>query len=106
MAYNSRFLLLPWVEVPYLASHLLGRMVKILPNDWERVYQHPVYFLETFVDTEKFQGISYQAANWIYMGRTTGRGKNDHTNKPNRSIKAVWGYPLNKRFREYLCHVG
>jgi hypothetical protein len=103
MAYNSRFLLLPWVKVPYLASHLLGRMVKILPNDWERVYQHPVYFLETFVDTERFRGICYQAANWIYMGKTTGRGKNDHTGKPNRSIKAVWGLPLSKDFRERLC---
>lgn len=104
MTYNSRFLLLPWVEVPYLASHLLGRMVKILPNDWERVYQHPVYFLETFVDTERFRGICYQAANWIYMGKTTGRGKNDNTGKPNRSIKAVWGLPLSKDFRERLCN--
>ncbi|MDP7560600.1 MAG: DUF4338 domain-containing protein, partial [Planctomycetota bacterium] len=52
--------------------------------------------------TEKFKGISYQAANWIYMGLTTGRGKDDHTNKPNRSIKAIWGYPLSKDFRRHL----
>ena len=103
MAYNSRFLVLPWVEVRYLASHLLGRMAKILPVDWEKTYQHPLYFLETFVDTERFKGICYQAANWIYMGKTTGRGKNDSTGKPNRSIKAVWGLPLSKDFRERLC---
>ncbi len=103
MAYNSRFLVLPWVTVRYLASHLLGHMAKILPLDWEKTYQHPLYFLETFVDTERFRGICYQAANWIYMGKTTGRGKNDQTGKPNRSIKAVWGLPLSKDFRERLC---
>lgn len=102
IAYNSRFLILPWVQVPYLASHLLGRIANILPADWERVYNHPVYFLETFVDTERFKGVCYKAANWIYLGKTTGRGKNDQTNKVNRPIKAVWGYPLSKDFREIL----
>lgn len=105
VAYNSRFLILPWVRIRNLASHLLGRISKVLSADWQRVYNHPVYFLETFVDTEKFKGTSYQAANWRYLGATTGRGKNDQTNKPNRSIKAVWGYPLSKNFREVLCHV-
>jgi len=102
IAYNSRFLILPWVRIPYLASHLLGRMAKVLPVDWERIYNHPLYFLETFVDTERFEGTCYKAANWIYLGNTTGRGKNDQTNKPNRSIKAVWGYPLSRDFREVL----
>ena len=102
IAYNSRFLILPWVRIPYLASHLLGRMAKVLPVDWERVYNHPIYFLETFVDTERFEGTCYKAANWICLGNTTGRGKNDQTNKPNRSIKAVWGYPLSMDFREVL----
>jgi len=105
IGYNSRFLILPWVRIQHLASHILGRMAKVLSADWQRVYNHPVYFLETFVDTEKFKGTSYRAANWIYLGATTGRGKNDQTNKPNRSIKAVWGYPLSKNFRELLCHV-
>ena len=105
IAYNSRFLILPWVRIQHLASHILGRMAKVLSADWQRVYNHPVYFLETFVDTEKFKGTCYRAANWIYLGATTGRGKNDQTNKPNRSIKAVWGYPLSKNFRELLCHV-
>jgi len=103
IAYNSRFLLLPWVQVSHLASHILGRMARILPLDWQRVYHHCIYFLETFVDTERFAGTIYKAANWLYLGKTTGRGKDDQTNKPNRSIKAVWGYPLSKNFRDQLC---
>lgn len=99
MAYNSRFLIVPWVRVSHLASHLLGRMVRILSRDWESVYHHPVLFLETFVDTERFSGTCYKAANWRFLGNTTGRGKNDQTFKQNRSIKAVWGYPLVKDFR-------
>ena len=102
IAYNTRFLILPWVRVKYLASHLLSRMACLLSKDWQMLYNHPVYFLETFVDTERFRGISYHAANWIYLGKTTGRGKNDQTKKPNRSIKAVWGYPLCKDFRKLL----
>jgi len=105
IVYNSRYLILPWIQVPYLASHLLGRITKVLPVDWERIYNHPIYFLETFIDTERFKGTCYKAANWIYLGKTTGRGKNDQTNKPNRSIKAVYGYPLSKDFRKVLCHV-
>lgn len=104
IAYNSRFLVLPWVRVPFLASHLLGRMAKVLPVDWESLYHHPICFLETFVDTERFKGTCYKAANWVYLGNTTGRGKNDQTNKPNRSIKAVLGYPLSENFRRLLQH--
>lgn len=104
MAYNTRFLILPWIEIKYLASHILSRIAKILPKDWMSIYRHPVYYLETFVDTEKgFKGTCYKAANWIYLGKTTGRGKNDQTRKPNRSIKDVYGYPLTKDFREKLC---
>ncbi len=102
LAYNTRFLILPWVEVPHLASHLLGRMAKQLSQDWERLYQHPIYFLETFVDPERFRGTCYRAANWILLGRTTGRGKDDQTNRPNRSIKQVLGYPVHRRFRQLL----
>ena len=102
IAYNTRFLILPWFHVQYLASHLLGCIVKVLPCDWQRVYNHPVYFLETFVDTERFKGTCYKAANWRYLGLTTGRGKNSRSRKPNRSIKAIWGYPLCKNFRELL----
>ena len=102
IAYNTRFLILPWVRVKFLASHLLSCMAQLLSHDWQMLYNHPVYFLETFVDTERFSGTCYHAANWTYLGETTGRGKNDQTNKPNRSIKAVWGYPLCKDFRKLL----
>ncbi len=63
IAYNTRFLILPWVRVPYLASHLLSLSARIVPGDWLEFYKHPIYYLETFVDTEKFQGICYRAAN-------------------------------------------
>ncbi len=102
LAYNTRFLILPWVRVGCVASHILGRMAKIVSKDWQTIYRHPIYYLETFVDKQRFAGTCYKAANWIYLGDTTGRGKNDHTNKANRSIKAVWGYPLNKHFRTLL----
>lgn len=102
MAYNSRFLILPWVRVSSLASHILGRMTKILARDWQKIYNHPIYYLETFVDKDRFSGTCYKAANWVYLGDTTGRGKNDQTHKVNRSIKAVWGYPLTKDFRTRL----
>jgi hypothetical protein len=106
LAYNLRFLILPWVKVPHLASHLLGRMARILPGDWQRTYGHPVYFLETFVDPQRFKGICYRAANWTILGRTTGRGKDAPTRRPNRPIKEVLGYPLGPDFRERLSRVG
>ena len=102
VAYNSRFLVLPWVEVRYLASHLLGRMAKLLPAEWERVYGHPVYFAETFVLPERFKGTCYRAANWVWLGQTTGRGKNDLTMRANRPLKDVLGLALTKRFRRLL----
>jgi hypothetical protein len=102
VAYNTRFLIPPWVEVPHLASHLLGRMARMLPGEWERMYGHPVFFAETFVDPARNRGTCYYAANWTLMGQTTGRGKDDHTNKVNRSIKDVLGLPLTKRFRSLL----
>jgi len=102
LAYNSRFLILSWVRVPHLASHLLAKSAKVLSSDWQRIYHHPIYWLETFVDTERFKGTCYQAANWILLGKTTGRGKNDQTNKVNRSIKYVYGYPLTRDFRARL----
>ena len=102
LAYNTRFLILPWVTVPCLASHILGRMAKQVPGDWQRLYAHPVYLLETFVDPERFRGTCYRAANWVLLGRTTGRGKNDLTHKPTRSIKEVLALPVHRRFRELL----
>lgn len=102
LAYNPRFLVLPWVQVKHLASHILGQMARRLSGDWERIYHHPVYFLETFVDTEKHRGTCYRAANWVVMGRTAGRGNNCPDKRQNRSIKEVLGYPLTPRFRELL----
>jgi hypothetical protein len=105
LAYNPRFLLLPWVECRYLASHLLARMTRMLSAEWERVYGHPIYFVETFIDPEHYRGTCYRAANWAVLGRTIGRGKNAWSKKPNRPIKEVLGYPLTSRFRELLAEV-
>jgi len=103
VALNTRFLILPWVSVPYLASHLLGHMTRMLPSDWERIYGHGLVWLETFVDPDRgFTGACYKAANWKYLGLTTGRGKGDQTGKPNRSLKYVFGYPLKRDFRKAL----
>jgi Domain of unknown function (DUF4338) len=102
LAYNTRFLILPWVTVPHLASHILGRMARTLSADWQRLYGHPIYFLETFIDPQRFRGTCYRAANWISLGVTTGRGKDDQMHKANRPIKEVLGYPLVKDFRQRL----
>ncbi len=106
IAYNTRFLILPWVRVNHLASHILGRMAARISGDWQSRYGHPIYFLETFVDPERFRGTCYRAANWVVMGATTGRGKQSNSYVPNRSIKQVLGYPLTKRFRELLGEAG
>ena len=103
VAYQTRFLILPWVRVPHLASHLLGRMSRQLSEDWERVYAHPIYFTETFVDPERNRGTCYRAANWTALGLTKGRGKDAPTHARNRSLKLLFGYPLVRDFRERLC---
>ena len=102
VAYNSRFLIMPWVEVVHLASHLLGRMTRMLSGEWEAAYAHPVWFAETFVDPTRYRGTCYRAANWVYLGRTTGRGKDDHTKRANRPCKEVFGLGLHRRFRQLL----
>lgn len=102
VAYNSRFLILPWVRVPHLASHLLGRMTRMLPAEWELAYAHPVCFAETFVDPTRFRGTCYRAANWVHLGQTTGRSRDDQTKRYDRPLKDVLGLPLTKRFRERL----
>ena len=105
LAYNTRFLILPWVRVPHLASHILGRMARVLSTDWQRLYAHPIYFLETFIDPQRFRGTCYKAANWIGLGETTGRGKDDMHHLANRPIKQVLGYPLVRDFRQRLCQI-
>lgn len=105
VAVNTRFLILPRVRVPHLASHVLGRQARQLPRDWRRWFGHGLAWLETFVDAERgFRGTCYRAANWLRLGQTTGRGKNDRTNRANRSRKDVYGYPVRPDFREALHH--
>ena len=106
LAYNTRFLVLPWVRVPHLASHLLGRMARRVSSDWEALYGHPIFYLESFITPSRHAGTCYLAANWVFLGLTTGRGKDDQTMKPNRPRKEVLGYPLTPRFREILGGTG
>jgi hypothetical protein len=98
-----RYLILPWVSVPHLASHVLVQMARRIAADWEQIYGHPTHLLETSVDPERYRGACYRAANWTVMGRTTGRGKNCPSRWPNRSIKEVPGYPLLPCFRQLLA---
>jgi hypothetical protein len=102
VAYNTRYLILPWVRVEHLASHLLAQVARRIATDWEKLYAHPVYLLETFVDPTRFAGTCYRAANWIEVGETTGRGKDDQTKRANRTLKRVLVYPLDRRFRQRL----
>jgi Druantia protein DruA len=103
IAYNTRFLILPWVKAPHLASHILGRIARRISDDWQQVYGHPIYLLETFVDPTRFRGTCYRAANWIAVGQTTGRGKDDLTHRPNRPIKEILVLPLCRGFRSLLA---
>ena len=103
LAYNTRFLILPWVRVPHLASHILGRMAKLVPEDWQRLYAHPIYWLETFVDTARFAGTCYRAANWQEIGTTAGRGHRAPTFEQTRPVKRMLGLPVHGRFRKLLC---
>jgi hypothetical protein len=105
IAYNTRFLIVPWVRVAHLASHLLGRVARMLSVDWQRLYGHPIYFLETFIDPQRFRGTCYRAANWTVLGTTTGRGKDDMRHRANRPIKQVLGLALIKDFRERLSRL-
>ena len=102
IAYNTRFLILPWVAG---AAPGVAHPGADGGADFARLgglYGHPIYFLETFVDPERFRGTCYRAANWVLLGKTTGRGKQSNSYVPNRSIKEVLGYPLTRRFRQLL----
>ena len=106
LAYNSRFLILPSVQVPHLASHLLARVARQIAADWQARYAHPVCLLETFIDPERFRGTCYRAANWIYLGLSAGLGKDAKNRVPNRSLKQLWVCPLRPDFRRQLCGAG
>jgi len=101
IAYNTRFLIAPWVHVPGLASHLLSGIARRISADWQALYHHPIDLLESFVDTERFQGTCYRAANWRCVGRSAGWGTESKTTTPTVSIKELWVYPLNRHFRQH-----
>jgi hypothetical protein len=99
---NTRFLILPWIRVPHLASQVLNRVVQRLRRDWQSKYARPLSLVETFVDTSRFTGVCYQAAHWIYLGQTTGRTRQDRWNRINAPPKRILVYPLRPDFRQQL----
>jgi Domain of unknown function (DUF4338) len=99
---NARFLILPWVRSKGLASKILGHIARRLPTDWQQRYGYRPVLLETFVQTDRFRGTCYKAANWIHVGQTTGRGKLDVTHQYSLPVKDVWLYPLVRSFRQHL----
>lgn len=101
---NMRFLILPWVKVAHLGSHILGQVGKRISTDWINRYGHPIYLLETFVECERFRGTIYKAANWIYVGKTKGRTRNDRCKKIRVPIKDIYLYPTSKDFKEKLLN--
>jgi len=100
---QTRFLILPWVRVRCLASHLLGLVVGRLRQDWQTKYARPVELVETFVESSRFTGACYRAANWIDLGQTTGRTRQDRAHRIAVAPKGVWVYPLDPSFRARLC---
>jgi hypothetical protein len=99
---NTRFLILPWIKIKNLASYSLSQVSRRIQKDWWMKHRYMPVLLETFVDSEKYTGASYRAANWIYLGNTTGRGRNSRNTKPALSQKQIFVYPLEKDFRKYL----
>jgi len=104
IANNTRFLILPWVRVPHLASHVLGRIAQRLRGDWQAKYGHPIDLLESFVQCDRFAGTAYRAANWVRVGQTKGRTRQDQPDGTwyQSAIKDVYLYPLHRRFRQRL----
>jgi len=103
LANNTRFLVLPWVRVPHLASHLLGRVVRRLDADWRFKYGHGIEVLETFVDRERFRGSCYRGAGWVHVGATAGRSRNDRDQTLAVPVKDIYLRPLSPDFRRRLC---
>jgi len=103
MTNNTRFLIMPWVKVPHLASHILGMISRRISGDWERKYGHGLVALETFVEAGRFRGTCYKAANWTHVGRTAGRGRNDRKHAQSLPEKDIYLLPLTRRWRETLA---
>lgn len=102
LANQQRFLILPWVKVPHLASHLLALATGRLSRDWQTRYGHPIWLVETFVEQERFTATCYKAAGWTQVGQTTGRTRQDRQRTIQGSVKSVWLLPLHRRFRAHL----
>lgn len=100
---NTRLLIAGWVQVPHLASHVLGLIARRIRADWQAKYGHPVHALETFVDRSRFKGTCYRAANWRRLGVTQGRTRNDRAHRIRAAVKDVYLYPLVADFRRELC---
>ena len=100
---NDRFLLLPWMEVPNLASWVLSRCVRRLRSDWQRIYQQDLVLVETFIEKDRFRGSCYAAANWTCIGESSGRGRNDRLHQESLPIKTHWLYALRPDYRQVLC---
>ena len=100
---NARFLILPWIRIRNLASHLLAQLQRRLPHDWERRYALRPVLLETFCESARFLGTCYQSANWLCVGETQGRGKLDVHRQSALPVKSVWLKPLQKNWRTTLC---
>jgi len=101
---NTRFIILPWVQVGHLASHVLARVLRRLGADWLAKYGYRPQLVETFVDHSRFRGTCYRAANWIHLGATTGRSRQDRDHTLRVGVKDLYVYPLHSHFREALCH--
>jgi len=102
IANNTRFLILPWITVKYLASKALSLSIRRLRDDWQTTYAHPVYLAETFVDISRFEGTCYRAANWIWVGQTKGSAKKGNVYRYHGQPKAIYLYPMHPHFRRYL----
>lgn len=102
VANNTRFLIFPWVRVPQLASHILSQISQRIQRDWQAKYGQPIWLLETFVDRQQFAGTCYQAAHWLYLGQTRGRGRQGPAGRLSTSIKDVYVWPLHSHCRRYL----
>ena len=100
---NSRFLILPWVKTPHLASWALGAVARRLSADWQAKYGHPIQAVETFVEQQRFAGTAYRAANWLWVGATTGRTRQDPSRLMAAPVKDIYLYPLHRNFRQRLC---
>jgi len=101
---NDRFLILPWADVPHLASFVLSRCLRRLRSDWRQIYQQDLALAETFIQKDRFRGCCYAAANWRCVGESRGRGRNDRFHRETLPLKTIWVYALRPEFRQVLCH--